>query len=318
MKIHLDAEFLTQLCWFNRWEGVPLHLPEPNLFFFTDASLPGWVANRQNRHLSGQWSHPDSSQHIKAIRLAVLQWGPQWRNQTVRVYCNNSTAVAYIHKEGRIHSISLFNKTLELFHLLDRFVILLIPTHLPGARNVTADALSRINSVSPTEWRIPQETLHNLFSVLGTPLVDMFTTAENKVTPIYVSPYLDDRAWAVDALSISWDGLGLLYAFPPAPIVPKTPQEIKGSHDTTVILITSQHPSRLWHLLLLQLSLRPPILLTNVALFQYIPNIRGPQFHREPRLLDLAAWLLSRISPNSITSRHFSGYGGRSSSGFVQ
>ena len=34
---------------------------------------------------------------------------------------------------------------------------------------MTADALSRISSPSPTEWRIHQETLHNLFSVLETP-----------------------------------------------------------------------------------------------------------------------------------------------------
>ena len=62
--------------------------------------------------------------------------------------------------------------------------------------------------------------LNSIFSAFGTPLMDMFATAENKVTPIYVSPYTDDRAWAVDALSISWNDLGLIYAFPPAPIVP--------------------------------------------------------------------------------------------------
>ena len=122
----------------------------------------------------------------------------------------------------------------------------------------------------------------------------MFATAENKVTPVYVSPYPDDRAWVVDILSVSWDGLGLVYAFPPAPIVPKTLKKMKDSHDTTVILIASQHPSRPWHPMLLQLSLHPPILLTNVALFQYIPNIRRPQFHRQPCLLDLTTWLLSR------------------------
>ena len=99
--IQLDAEFLSQLRWFNRREvlkRVPLHLPEPNLFFFTDTTLTGWGASCQNRHLSGQWSNPESSQHInwlelEAIRLAILQWGPQWHNQTVRVYCDNSTAV---------------------------------------------------------------------------------------------------------------------------------------------------------------------------------------------------------------------------------
>ena len=169
--------------------------------------------------------------------------------QTVRVYCDNSTVVAYIRKKGGgggggIHSISLFNKTLELFHLLDQLGILLIPTHLPGTRNVTADALSRLNSPNPTEWRLSRETLLNLFSVLRTPLLNMFATMENGVIQIYISPYPDDRAWAVDALSISWDGLGLVYAFPPAPIVPKTLQKIKDSQDTTVLLIASQHPSR--------------------------------------------------------------------------
>ena len=159
----------------------------------------------------------------------------------------------------------------------------ILSTHqLAGARNVTADALFRINSPSPREWRIPRETLHNLFSVLGTTLVDMFATAENKVTPVYVSPYPDDRAWAVDALSISWDGLGLVYAFPPAPIVPHTLQKIRDYQGTMVILVSSQHPSRPWYPLPLQFSLHPPILLTDVALFQYIPNIRRPQFHRDP------------------------------------
>ena len=136
------------------------------------------ITNRMGHQLArssplGTVVSPDSSQHInwlelEAIRLAVLQWVPQWLNQTVPVHCDNSTAVAYIRKQGGTHSISLFNKTLELFHLLDQFGILLIPTHLPGARNVTADALSRLNSPSPTEWRLPQETWLNLFSVLGT------------------------------------------------------------------------------------------------------------------------------------------------------
>ena len=150
--VQLDAEFLTQLRWFNRrkvLKGVPLHLLEHTIFFFTDTSLTGWGASWQNRHLPEQWSHLESSQHIiwlelEAIRLAVLHWGPQWHNQTVPVYYGNSTAVAYIRKQGGTHSISLFSKTLELFNLLDQFLIIFIPSHLPGARNVTANALSRI------------------------------------------------------------------------------------------------------------------------------------------------------------------------------
>ena len=71
--------------------------------------------------------------------------------KSIRVYCNNSTAVAYIRKQGGTHSQSLFHKTLKLFDRLDQFVITLVPTHLPRARNVTADALSRISQPSLTE-----------------------------------------------------------------------------------------------------------------------------------------------------------------------
>ena len=201
-----------------------------------------------------------------------------------------------VHLQTGGNTFSLFHKTLELFDLLDQFVITLVPTHLPGARNVTADALSRISQPSPTEWRLPTETLNNLFCAFGTPLIDMFATAENRVKPVYVSPYPDDRAWAVDALSLSWDDLGLVYAFPPAPIVPKTLQRIQKSRGTTVIMFASQHPSRPWHPLLLQLSTRPRIPLQDVNLFQYVPNLRRPQYHRDPRLLDLAAWNLSGMS----------------------
>ena len=105
--------------------------------------------------------------------------------------------------------------------------------------------------------------------------------------PILYFTYSDSRAWEVDALFISWDSLDLVYAFPPAPIVSQTLQKIRFFHGTTVTLIASQHPPRPWHPLLLQLSRRPHIRLTDVALYQYIPNLHRPQFHRDPRLLDL-------------------------------
>ena len=73
---------------------------------------------------------PESQHHIhwlepEAIRLALLHWWLQWLSQSVRVYCENSTAAAYIRKQGGTHSQSLFYKTQELFDLLDQFVIIL-------------------------------------------------------------------------------------------------------------------------------------------------------------------------------------------------
>ena len=169
--LQLNAEFLSHLRWFNKQDvlqGVPLHLPEPNLFFFTDASLTGWGASWQDPYLEGQWSPQDSNQHInwlelEAIRLAVLKWGLLWINQTAHIYCDNSTAVDHIRKQEGTHSISLFNKTLELFHLLGQFGILLIPTHLPGmlpgARNVTADTLSKSDRMAASSGNLTQAVL---------------------------------------------------------------------------------------------------------------------------------------------------------------
>ena len=175
--IHLVSKFLSYLRWFLHpavMTGVPLCLPDPSLFFFTDASLKGWGASWKNQQISGVWSKPESQRHInwlelEAIRLALLHWGPQWSNQTVRVYCDNSTAVVYIRKQGGTHSQALFHKTLELYQLLDQYVITLIPTHLPGARNVTADALSRLSQPAQRNGVFKPKPWTNCFMSSGLP-----------------------------------------------------------------------------------------------------------------------------------------------------
>ena len=169
-QIQLNQEYISHLHWFCRPEvlqGLPLHTPEPNLFFFTDASLTGWGSIWQDQQIMWQWSLLEQIRHIKwleleAVCLAICHWGPHWFKQTVRVNCDNSTAVAYICKQRRTHSLSLFHKTLELFQLLDKFAIILVPTHLPVACNITVDVLSRLNSPSPTEWRLPLGILNSI------------------------------------------------------------------------------------------------------------------------------------------------------------
>ena len=179
----LNQEHILHLHWFCNPEvlqGVPLLSDGLGSQLARTTNYGTVVAARATttHKLSGTGSRP----------LGHLSLGPQWFQQTVCVYCDKSTAVAYIRKQRGMHSLSLFHKTLELFQLLDKFAIILV--HLQGARsNVTADALSRLDSPSPTEWRLPLGTLNSLFFAFRTPLMDMFATVENKVTPIYVSPY---------------------------------------------------------------------------------------------------------------------------------
>ena len=95
--LQLDAEFLFHLHWFNRQDvikGVPLHLLEPNLLFFSDASLTGWWAswqvwnsthpNSSSRSQECNSRCPVSSEQSKSNRMAApsgnltqaVLWGP--------------------------------------------------------------------------------------------------------------------------------------------------------------------------------------------------------------------------------------------------
>ena len=69
--------------------------------------------------------------------------------------------------------------------------------------------------------------------------------------------------------------------------------EFQKSRGTTVIMTASQHPSRPWHPLLLQLSIHPRILLPDVNLFQYLPNFRCPQI--SPRSTAIGSSLVEII-----------------------
>ena len=127
--IQLNQEYISHLHGFCRW---------------------------QEQQIMGQWSPLEQLRHIIWLR----NWKPStwpfvigartgFNKQSVCIATTAHTAVAYIRKQVGTHSLSLFHKTLELFQLLDKFVTILVPTHLPGARNLTADALSRLNSPSP-------------------------------------------------------------------------------------------------------------------------------------------------------------------------
>ena len=74
--VKLDSEFLSYLRWFlhpSVMTGVPLRLPDPSLFFFTDASLKGWGASWQTQQLSGVWSQQESRCHINWLELEAIR-----------------------------------------------------------------------------------------------------------------------------------------------------------------------------------------------------------------------------------------------------
>ena len=227
--------------------------------------------------------------------LAINQFAQAISGQCVRLYCDNATAVAYLRKEGGTRSDSLTKIAQEILLRCDDLSVSLLPVHLPGARNVRADALSRHGTTLPGEWVMDPTLLGQIFSQWGLPLLDMFATRPNKQLPVFVSPIPDDTAWRMDALSFSWSHLGLVYAYPPGPIIPLVLAKIAKAEGTQVILIVPNQPLRPWYPDLLPMVRKGPwdLNLHTHPLRQKVIGVQGYVYHLKPEVLNLAAWLLS-------------------------
>ena len=95
------------------------------------------------------------------------------------------------------------------------------------------------------------------------PQVDLFATRFNNKLPQFVSPVPDPQAWAVDALSLSWDGLDP-YAFPPAAILGKVVEKLLDYPCSRIILIAPGWPNMPWFWDLVAMSSQTPLCLPSL------------------------------------------------------
>jgi hypothetical protein len=65
-----------------------------------------------------------------------------------------------------------------------------------------------------TEWELHPVIFQAIALIWDRPLIDLFATSLNYKLEIFVSPIPDQKAWAVDAMTISWKGM-FNYIFPP-------------------------------------------------------------------------------------------------------
>jgi hypothetical protein len=83
-------------------------------------------------------------------------------------------------------------------------------------------------------------------------ILDLFATSLNHKLETFVSPVPDPLSFAVDAMSLSWDGM-FAYAFPPFSFLLQVLLKIKQS-DCKIILIAPAWPRQAWFPELLLLS----------------------------------------------------------------
>ena len=151
-----------------------------------------------------------------------------------------------------------------------------------------------LNRVVPSPRSIPSYML-SVAPALGGPVATRF----NNKLPQFVSPVPDPQAWAVDALSLSWEDLDP-YAFPPAAILGKVVEKLQDYPCNRMILIAPGWPNMPWFWDLVAMSSQIPLCLPS------IPNLVSHPFnqvlHRNLSNLNLHAWLLEPQQSRSKAS----------------
>ena len=288
----------------NVLKGQPQHPLQHAVQLFTDASKEGWGAHLGDFTARGVWSPFESRLYInflemKAVLLALRQLEHLCKNQIVLVATDNTTVVSYINKQGGMRSGSLCDLLWRLLSWCHHRGITLRARHIPGRSNVIADKLSRHNQVIQTEWPLSPQVFSQLCSRWPPPLVDLFATRFNHKLPSFVSPVPDQTAWAVDALSLSWEHLNA-YAFPPVSLLPKVISKIRDQGCRRMILIAPGWPNMPWFWDLVDLSVQIPfsLPLTRDLVTQPFNGL----VHRNLQNLNLHAWLLEALPSGNTVS----------------
>ena len=109
IRIPWSQDCLRDLRWWLHLpclsQGVSLSQVSTDLDFWSDASDVGWGAHLGLHTASGLWSQEESqlsinARELLAVRRGVLHFQSSLVGKTVSVFCDNSTAVAYLRKEG--------------------------------------------------------------------------------------------------------------------------------------------------------------------------------------------------------------------------
>ena len=134
--------------------------------------------------------------------------------------------------------------------------------HIPGRLNVIADKLSRHRQVIQTEWSLHPDVFAQICHRWHLPKVDLFAMRYNCKLPQFVSPVPDPKAWAVDALTLSWEDLDP-YAFPPVPLLTNVLTKALSHQYKRMIIVAPGWPNMLWFWDLVEMSSQIPVCLPN-------------------------------------------------------
>jgi hypothetical protein len=272
--------------------------PREKVLLLTDASLEGWGAHFGDHMVSGKWTKTEKRNFINvlemwAVERALKAFSRLVNGRRVQILSDNRSVVSYITREGGTKSISLYKEVRRLLLWCKNQEITLEARHIPGKQNVLADKLSRPGRAISTEWRLDPQVFLQITRQTWVPMVDLFATWWNTQLPQFVSPFPDQRALEMDALSLDWETVDLPYLFPPTALIPACLQRIQESNNRFLAILPRWN-HRSWFPLLLKLIIDDPIQIpVRENLLTQGLGKKNIKFHLYPETMNLASWPLS-------------------------
>ena len=234
----------------------PLQIESCDLEVSTDASNLGWGIHFDGRLHQGRWD-ADAPAHINAKELftlhiflrdflpsSILPRSLLWRT-------DNTTAMAYVKKEGGTISQSLLQIATQLLLLAEEKQIRILPVYVPSEENLLADAASRFQSLP--DWHLNPSVFNMICRRWGSPVIDLFATDLSSQLPRFFAWGQSQRAEAFDALLQPW-AFTLAYAFPPPALLPRTLNKIAVSQGE-FLLVVPFWPTQKWFPVLLEMNI---------------------------------------------------------------
>ena len=283
--------------------GVSLRRVSPDLHFWSDTSAVGWGTHLDCQVASGLWDPQQTALSINAgellaIQLGLFQFRSALQGRTVAVFCDTTTAVTSLRKEGGTWSPLLNTLARAILRWKESLSIRLAPQFLPGSDNVLADALSRPHQLPHPEWSLHMTVFLSLRRLWPVQIVFFATSATHRCS-IYFSTFRDPRSAGTDAFLQSWDGLQA-YAFRPVAVFPRILAKLRAYTGTELTLVAPHWAQRPWFSDLVQLSLAPPVILPSRPDLLRLPRSR--HLYPDLRRLRLHAWRLSSAFPEQLAS----------------
>jgi hypothetical protein len=257
--IHLSPEAIQELKWWrsNIHNHKSRALPAPpTLKIVADASNSGWGAalidlesQKELLHAHGHWSSKEQALHINtkevlAQELALHSFKSEVQGRSLLLESDNTTAVAYIRKQGgcRSREATIAAERMWTFLLANEVAITI--RHIPGVTNDTADALSR-QATDRNDWKLHPEVFQDLEKRWGRHTIDLFATRLNAQLPKFYSWGPDPLSAGRDALQQNWTGENA-YANPPWPLIQAVLEKFENTDHMQLTLITPLWESAVW------------------------------------------------------------------------